>query len=92
MSRYTLIIPVKDVATKSVTRVFAKELNRFNNKLTTTMTYGNGTEMDDHKWLTNHNGIKGYFANPYTSWERATNENTNGLIRHFSPKKIPLKS
>lgn len=90
-SRYTLIIPVKDRTTKSVTRAFAKELNRFNNKLTKTMTYDNGTEMADHKWLSNNTGIKVYFANPYASWERGTNENTNGLIRRFLPKKTDFK-
>jgi IS30 family transposase len=91
-SRYTLIIPVKDRTTKSVTRAFAKELNRFNNKLTKTMTYDNGTEMADHKWLSNNTGIKVYFANPYASWQRGTNENTNGLIRRFLPKKTDFKT
>jgi len=91
-SRYTLIIGLKDRTTKSVTRAFAKELNRFNNQLTKTMTYDNGTEMADHKWLTNNTGIKVYFANPYASWERGTNENTNGLIRRFLPKKTDFKN
>jgi len=91
-SRYTLIIGLKDKTTKSVTRAFAKELNRFDNHLTKTMTYDNGMEMADHKWLTNNTGIKVYFANPYASWERGTNENTNGLIRRFLPKKIDFKN
>jgi IS30 family transposase len=90
-SRYTLIIPVKDRTTKSVTRAFAKELNQFDNQLTKTMTYDNGTEMADHKWLSSNTGIKVYFANPYASWERGTNENTNGLIRRFLPKKTDFK-
>lgn len=91
-SRYTLIIPVKDRTTKSVTRAFAKELNRFDNQLTKTMTYDNGTEMADHKWLAKNTKMDIYFANPYASWERGTNENTNGLIRRFLPKKTDFKS
>ena len=91
-SRYTLTVSLKDRTTKSVTRAFAKELNRFDNQLTKTMTYDNGTEMADHKWLTNNTGIKVYFANPYASWERGTNENTNGLIRRFLPKKTDFKN
>ncbi|MCQ6493024.1 IS30 family transposase, partial [Vibrio parahaemolyticus] len=77
---------------KSVTRAFAKELNRFDNQLTKTMTYDNGTEMADNKWLSKHTNMDIYFANPYASWERGTNENTNGLIRRYLPKKTDFKS
>ena len=42
--------------------------------------------MTNHKWLAHKTGMKIYFANPYSSWERGTNENTNGLIRRFFPK------
>lgn len=86
-SRYTLIIGLENRKTKSVTRAFAKELNRFDSQLKKTMTYDNGTEMADHKWLSESTKMDIYFANPYASWERGTNENTNGLIRRFLPKK-----
>lgn len=91
-SRYTLIIGLKNRTTKSVTRAFAKELNRFSNQITKTMTYDNGTEMADHKWLSENTKMDIYFANPYASWERGTNENTNGLIRRYLPKKTDFKS
>lgn len=91
-SRYTLIVPLKDRTTKSVTRAFAKELNRLDNRLIKTMTYDNGTEMADHKWLSQNTKMDIYFANPYASWERGTNENTNGLIRRFLPKKTDFKN
>lgn len=91
-SRYTLIIGLKNRTTKSVTRAFAKELNRFENQLTKTMTYDNGTEMADHKWLSKSTEMDIYFANPYASWERGTNENTNGLIRRYLPKKTDFRN
>jgi len=51
-----------------------------------TLTMDNGTENAGHERMTAGIGIKCYFAHPYASWERGTNENTNGLIRWYLPK------
>jgi IS30 family transposase len=53
-----------------------------------TLTYDNGSEFSDHERLERFSGIDIYFAWPYHSWERGTNENTNGLLRQFFPKKM----
>lgn len=50
------------------------------------LTLDNGTEFHGFKELEQKLGIKVYFAQPYHSWERGTNENTNGLIRQYLPK------
>ena len=42
--------------------------------------------MVKHEQFTQKANMKVYFANPYSSWERGSNENTNGLIRRFFPK------
>jgi transposase, IS30 family len=52
-----------------------------------TITFDNGKEFAFHEQIAQKLGAKTYFANPYSSWERGTNENTNGLIRQYFPKQ-----
>ena len=85
-SRYTCIVKLKNRKSNTVARQFAREFKNFDRKLTKSMTYDNGLEMAQHKKITQQTGVIVYFAHPYASWERATNENTNGLIRRFFPK------
>ena len=51
------------------------------------ITYDNGTEFSAHEMIERKTKATVYFANKYHSWERGTNENTNGLIRQFFPKR-----
>ena len=55
-----------------------------------TLTYDRGTEFSDHEYIEDNTPLQVYFAHPYHSWERGTNENTNGLYRQFFPKKTSL--
>jgi IS30 family transposase len=52
-----------------------------------TLTADNGTEFHSHLEIERKTGVRFYFATPYHSWERGTNENTNGLIRQYLPKR-----
>ena len=85
-SRYTLIIKLNARNSKEVAKMFSKILNQLNPLFKKTMTYDNGIEMAKHELITKKTGMKIYFAHPYSSWERGTNENTNGLIRRYLPK------
>jgi transposase, IS30 family len=57
-----------------------------------TITLDNGTEFHDYEKVEQAHAVKFYFATPYHSWERGTNENTNGLIRQYLPKGMCLRN
>ena len=57
-----------------------------------TITADNGTEFHGYKLIEEATDIRFYFATPYHSWERGTNENTNGLIRQYLPKGTSMAS
>lgn len=52
-----------------------------------TITSDNGREFARHQEVAAHLSADFYFAHPYASWERGVNENTNGLVRQYFPKK-----
>lgn len=54
------------------------------------ITYDNGLEFTAHTEVMAKLGCQSYFADPYSSWQRGSNENTNGLIRQWFPKKQPI--
>ena len=56
------------------------------------ITYDNGVQFSKHQYTEQQLGIPIYFAFPYHSWERGTNENTNGLLRQYYPKKTSQKN
>ena len=57
-----------------------------------TITSDNGTEFHQYKIVEKQLNVRFYFANPYHSWERGTNENTNGLIRQYLPKGTSMEN
>ena len=56
-----------------------------------TITVDNGTEFHGYDQIERATGVTFYFATPYHSWERGTNENTNGLIRQYLPKRSSMQ-
>ncbi len=53
-----------------------------------TLTLDNGVEMSNYEEIERATALSIYFAHPYHSWERGTNENTNGLLRFYFPKRM----
>src|SRR6267143_501350 len=56
-----------------------------------TITVDNGKEFCDHELIATGLQARIYFAHPYASWERGLNENTNGLVRQYFPKKYDFQ-
>ena len=68
-----------------------RQLLRSHRHLFKTITVDNGTEFHGYRDIERATGATFYFATPYHSWERGTNENTNGLIRQYVPKRSSMK-
>jgi len=90
-SGYTLIGKLPDRTTRSLNKRCIKlqqrELTQFR-----TITADNGTEFNQYPEIEKATGTISFFANPHHSWERGTNENTNGLIRQYIPKGTSMKN
>ncbi len=76
------VVSAEIVAEKTI-----RSFRKFPEKKRKSITYDNGAEFSAHEIIERKTKASVYFANPYHSWERGTNENTNGLIRQFFPKK-----
>ncbi len=80
-------VPRKEAAL--VSKVLIEMLKPYKN-FVHTLTGDNGKEFTEHEKIADELNAQFYFAHPYSSWERGLNENTNGLIRQYFPKKTSL--
>ena len=85
-SLYTCYSRVFSRSAKVVSQAIIRLLKRHKDKVKT-LTFDNGSEFVLHEKVARALDAETYFAHPYSSWERGINENTNGLIRQFFPKK-----
>lgn len=88
-SRYTLAAPLNSRHSAGVTQAII-DLLRPHKTQCKTLTFDNGKEFAEHEFIAQCLQAKVYFAHPYCSWERGLNENHNGLLRQFFPKKTNL--
>jgi len=88
-SRFTLLRRVANKQAKLVSQTIV-ELLQWVSALES-ITADNGKEFAAHQHISQTLSVDFYFAHPYSSWERGTNENTNGLIRQYVPKSRSLQ-
>lgn len=98
-SRYSLIAHVPNKTTQTVSDAMISLLTPFAACVHTycarsphPLTTDNGREFAQHERIAKQLGADFFFAHPYASWERGANENMNGLIRQFFPKKMAFES
>jgi len=84
-SRFTLFKPVESKRAAVVREAIVELLAPYQEQ-THTITFDNGKEFAEHEQVAAALEADVYFAHPYASWERGTNENTNGLLRQYFPK------
>ena len=88
---YTKVKLVKTKGSKEVAQAIIKALTPLKDHCFT-ITSDNGKEFADHKLVAETLGINFYFADPYSSWQRGANENYNGLLRQYFPKKTNFEN
>lgn len=85
-SRYLIAAKLTDKKAQTMAEQTAKAFKRIPKAYRHTLTLDNGKEFAQFKQIERKTGLKVYFADPYSAWQRGCNENTNGLLRQYCPK------
>ncbi len=85
-SRYLIVAKLADKKAVTMNAQSVMSFQKLPRSTRQTLTVDNGKEFSLFKELEANTGLTVYFADPYASWQRGTNENTNGLLRFYFPK------
>ena len=90
--RHTIVVPIRGGhSATNVGDALITALNTLPAGLRRTLTWDQGNEMFQHERIEKATGVRIYFADPHSPWQRGSNENTNGLLRQYFPKGADLE-
>lgn len=91
-SRFVVLVRMPTRKADVASCAFAGALNAIPAGLRKTLTYDQGKEMAQHEQLAQSTGMRIFFADPHSPWQRGSNENTNGLLRQYFPKGMSFSA
>jgi len=89
-SRFCMLVKVPGKDTATVVAALSQHVRKLPATLRRSLTWDRGLEMAQHKSFTMATDVRVYFCDPQSPWQRGSNENTNGLLRQYLPKKADL--
>jgi IS30 family transposase len=79
-----------DRTTARVTEALKQQIQTLPAHLVRSLTWDQGRELASHQQFSIDTGVEVYFCDPHSPWQRGSNENTNGLLRQYLPRKVDL--
>ena len=91
-TRYTMLCKLKGRTAPEVRLAITKAIRHLPNELRRSLTWDQGREMGEHVRFSVETGVRVFFCDPASPWQRGSNENTNGLLRQYFPKGMDLSA
>ena len=90
-TRYVMLVKLPSKETEVVTAALKKHITKLPAELRKSLTWDRGREMAAHKQFSLATDVAVYFCDPYSPWQRGSNENTNGLLRQYFRPGVDLR-
>jgi IS30 family transposase len=91
-SCFVILVKLPEKRTEVVVAALIKAVRKLPAVLRKSLTWDRGSELTEHTKFTAATDVKVYFCDPYSPWQRGSNENTNGRLRQYYPKGMDLSA